>query len=114
MNIGNAYRQARNALCFEKPHFAVTVQLDSIKAVACILLPKIVQNSKYMYKTQAIPLKFWYRILTIIRTNMVELESIVLYTKIRHQSFLGSGEEDFCLFSIYGHCCLLVQLRGTI
>ena len=32
MNIGNAYRQARNALCFEKPHFAVTVQLVNIKA----------------------------------------------------------------------------------
>ena len=32
MNIGNAYRRARNALCFEKPHFAVTVQLDNIKA----------------------------------------------------------------------------------
>ena len=30
MNIGNAYRRARNVLCFEKPHFAVTVQLDNI------------------------------------------------------------------------------------
>ena len=32
MNIGNAYRRARNALCFEKPNFASTVQLDNIKA----------------------------------------------------------------------------------
>ena len=32
MNIGNAYRRARNALCFKKRHFAVTVQLDNIKA----------------------------------------------------------------------------------
>ena len=32
INIGNAYRRARNALCFEKPHCAVTVQLDKIKA----------------------------------------------------------------------------------
>ena len=34
MNIGNAYRRASNALCFEKKptHFAVTVQLDNIKA----------------------------------------------------------------------------------
>ena len=31
MNIGNPYRRVRNALCFEKPHFAVTVQLDNIK-----------------------------------------------------------------------------------
>ena len=30
MNIGN--RRARNALCFEKPNFAVTVQMDNIKA----------------------------------------------------------------------------------
>ena len=29
MNIGNAYRRARNALGFEKPHFAVTVHLDN-------------------------------------------------------------------------------------
>ena len=32
MNIGNAYRRARNALCFEKADFAVTVQLGNIKA----------------------------------------------------------------------------------
>ena len=32
MNIGNAYRRARNALCFEKSHFAVTVQFDNIEA----------------------------------------------------------------------------------
>ena len=55
MNIGNAYRRGRNALCFEKTHFAVTVHLDNIKAKH---RPK---NSNY--KTQAIPLKYWYRIL---------------------------------------------------
>ena len=47
MNTGNADRRARNALCFEKPHFAVTVQLDNIKA------------KKSKYDTQAIPFKFW-------------------------------------------------------
>ena len=31
MNIGKAYRQARNALCFEKPPITVTAQLDNIK-----------------------------------------------------------------------------------
>ena len=31
----------------------------------------------------------------IIRTNLVELESLMLYTKIQSQSFLGSGEECF-------------------
>ena len=31
MNIGNAYRRARNALCYAEQHFAVTVQLDDIK-----------------------------------------------------------------------------------
>ena len=35
MNIGNGYRQARSALYFEKPHFAVTAQLDNIKAKNC-------------------------------------------------------------------------------
>ena len=53
MIIGSAYRQALNALCFEKPHFAVTVQLDNIKA------KKSFKKSKY--KTQTIPLKFWYQ-----------------------------------------------------
>ena len=31
----------------------------------------------------------------IIWTNLVDLESSMLYTKIQSQSFLGSGEEDF-------------------
>ena len=30
----------------------------------------------------------------IIWTNLVDLESSMLYTKIQPQSFLGSGEED--------------------
>ena len=30
----------------------------------------------------------------IIRINLVELESSMLYTKVQPQSFLGSGEED--------------------
>ena len=32
---------------------------------------------------------------TIIWTNLVDLASTMLYTKIQPQSFLGSGEEDF-------------------
>ena len=32
---------------------------------------------------------------------MVELESPMLHTKIQHQSFLGSGEEDFEVFLPY-------------
>ena len=31
----------------------------------------------------------------IIRTNLVDLESTMLYAKIQPQSFLGSGEEHF-------------------
>ena len=32
MNIGNAYRRARNVLCFEKKtYFAVTVQMNDSK-----------------------------------------------------------------------------------
>ena len=31
----------------------------------------------------------------IILTNLVGLESSMLYSKIQPQSFLGSGEEDF-------------------
>ena len=34
MNIGNAYRRARNALCSEEPYFTVTVQVDNIEANA--------------------------------------------------------------------------------
>ena len=33
--------------------------------------------------------------LTITRTNLVDIESPMLYTKIQPQSFLGSEEEDF-------------------
>ena len=63
MNIGNIYRRARNALCFEKKkkkkkkkkHFTVTVQLDNIKAKK--------SSKKSKYKSQPIPLKFWHRIL---------------------------------------------------
>ena len=33
--------------------------------------------------------------MVIIWTNLVDLESSMLYTKIQPQSFLGSGEEDF-------------------
>ena len=39
--------------------------------------------------------------MNIIRTNLVELESLMLYTKIQPQSFLGSGEEDFKAFLPY-------------
>ena len=37
----------------------------------------------------------------IIWTNLVNLESSMLYTKIQPQSFLGSGEEDFWVFLPY-------------
>ena len=33
---------------------------------------------------------------TIIKKiNLVDLESMVLYSKDQHQNFVGSGEEDF-------------------
>ena len=32
---------------------------------------------------------------TIISTDLADIESPMLYTKIQPQSFLGSGEEDF-------------------
>ena len=31
----------------------------------------------------------------IVWTNLVDLESMMLYTMIQPQSFMGSGEEDF-------------------
>ena len=34
----------------------------------------------------------------IIWTNLLDLESLKLYTKIQPQSFLGSEEEDFLVF----------------
>ena len=37
----------------------------------------------------------------IIWTNLIELESLMLYTKIQTQSFLDSGEEDFQEFLPY-------------
>ena len=37
----------------------------------------------------------------IIWTNLVDLESIILYTKILPWSFLGSGEEDLQVFLPY-------------
>ena len=49
MNIGTAYRWARNKLCFEKPHFAVIVRLDNSKAKK--------SSKKSKYKVQAITLK---------------------------------------------------------
>ena len=40
----------------------------------------------------------------IICANLVDLESLILYTKIQPQSFLGSGENFFTFFFIiYGH-----------
>ena len=38
----------------------------------------------------------------------------MLYTKIQSESFLGSGEEDFKCFTIYGHGSHLVQWLRTI
>ena len=37
----------------------------------------------------------------IIWTHLVELDSLMIYTKIQPQSFLGSGEEDFQEFLPY-------------
>ena len=39
--------------------------------------------------------------MTIIWTNLVDLESPMLYTKIQPQSFLGAGEEDLFVFLPY-------------
>ena len=45
----------------------------------------------------------------IILTNLVDLESPKLYTKIQPQSFLSTEEEDFLsVFTIYGHGSHLV------
>ena len=57
MNIGNAYRRARNALRFEKTHFAATVQFDNIKTRH--------RPIKSKYKTQAFRKKKWHRILIL-------------------------------------------------
>ena len=40
---------------------------------------------------------------TIFWTNLVNLESPMLHTKIQSQNFLGSGEENFKCFTIYVH-----------
>ena len=46
----------------------------------------------------------------IIRTNLVDLESMMLYTKIQPRSFLGSGEEDFQVFLPYmGMVAILIN-----
>ena len=40
----------------------------------------------------------------IILTNLVDLESLILYTKIQPENFLSTGEEDFLsVLTIYGH-----------
>ena len=63
MNIGNAYRRARNALCFEK-NLILQLQYKWIilkQLQVYYYCQKWSKKSKN--KTQAIPLKFWYRIL---------------------------------------------------
>ena len=40
---------------------------------------------------------------TIIWLNLVDLESLMHYTKIQLQSFLGSGEDLFSAFTIFEH-----------
>ena len=47
----------------------------------------------------------------IIWTNLADLESPMLYSKIQPQSFLSSGES---VFTIYGHGSQLVQWCRTI
>ena len=39
--------------------------------------------------------KFKGSLTVIIWTNLADRESLILYTKIQPQNFLGSGEEDF-------------------
>ena len=47
----------------------------------------------------------------IILTNLVDLESLMLYTKIQPENFLSIGEEDFLsVLTIYGHGSNLDQL----
>ena len=49
----------------------------------------------------------------IVWTNLVDLETRMLYTKIQAQSFLGSGEKDFEVFLPYmGMASIL--LKGSI
>ena len=50
--------------------------------------------------TQILPCrkKVKRQLTVIIWTNLVDLESMMLYTKIRPLSFLGSGDEDFLMF----------------
>ena len=42
-----------------------------------------------------LPKKVKDQLTVIIWTNLEDLESSMLYTKIQHQTFLGSEEEDF-------------------
>ena len=50
----------------------------------------------------------------ITGTNLVDLQSPMVYTKIQSQSFLGSGGADFKGFTIYGYGGHLVQWCSTI
>ena len=55
MNIGNACRRARSALCF--------MQNKSKKGLPLGIKNTQNHENRRLGKTQAIPLKFWYRIL---------------------------------------------------
>ena len=50
----------------------------------------------------------------IIWTNLVDLESSMLYTKIQPQGLFGSGEEDFKCFYHIWHGGHFVWWCGTI
>ena len=50
--------------------------------------------------------------MTIIWTNLINLESPMLYTKIQPQSILGSGEEDF--YVILPYICMVAILFNSV
>ena len=50
----------------------------------------------------------------IVWTNLLDLESSMLYNMIQPQSFLGSGEEDFQEFLPYMNMTAIFLLHGTI
>ena len=69
---------------------------------ANLILPQKGQRSNYDYHLNKLG-RAWVldaiyqegQTMIIIWTNLVELESSMLYTKIQPPRFLGAGEEDF-------------------
>ena len=88
MNIGNAYRRALNALCFENLHFAVPVQLDNIKAKYC---SKIQSVRPKLYRWN-FGNGFWYRIFPVDPGK---------YKQICHVNWDPDKLQTNCLFQIW-------------